>query len=186
MLEYIFSVHSLGFLEYLVLLFGLGIIVLFSIASLTLFLIKRLRGIAKTLSGFTALLVIVYASVLFGGDVLREARANELIEQAAPLISAINRYQQETGYYPMSLNQLVPTYIKGVPQLRFPHDQDDGTAAFGYKLKSGGYMLHFGLAGPPFGQHFFYTPSKEYPEWWEVGVFLLKKRIGDWGWYKKV
>lgn len=154
---------------------GLRLLVLLAVVSATLLVFKKSRGLGKYVGVATGALGVLGLAVYLGMPVIREARAKSIINQVAPLISAIDRHRQETGSYPDDLTRLDSSLwdLSFCPEL-------------GYKMENDTYSLRFRLAGPPFGHHFIYQPSRLYPDWWKVGDFFLKETIDGWGWYLKV
>ena len=120
-----------------------------------------------------------YCIVYFGGDVYRELCATRIFERSAPIISAIERYCYDNDRYPKTLAALAPRYLKQ-PQNELKH------LGLKYIREEFGYSLWFSIDGPPFGHHFIYHPSRNYPEWWIAGVFMKKKELRGWGWFLKV
>ncbi len=104
-------------------------------------------------------------------------------ENSKPLITAIERFHSETGKYPESLNELVPSYLASIPATgihRYRGYQYDpkGEGYFGGDGKKHAYALFIPCTvGMINWDSFQYFPEKAYPERMAGGSV---ERIGDW------
>jgi len=129
------------------------------------------------------LLISCSAATLGGvvaGDVCRSSAFPGLAQRLEPLIHAIEAYQHDKGDYPESLEQLVPHYLKripetgmaGYPHLFYERPPHDRRAANGdaYELRVPcGYLLSFDV--------FVYWPQGDYPDYMYGGGV---EKIGGW------
>lgn len=53
---------------------------------------------------------------MWGAELAREISRPMAINNADKLITAIETFQKKNGYYPDSINQLVPEHIKSIPK----------------------------------------------------------------------
>lgn len=125
-------------------------------------------------------LILVFAVLLAGdvcSEVLRTQAFSQLAVRARPLVAAINSFEKKNGPPPETLSQLVPTYLKQVPQT--------GMRAYSnYKYevlednKNSPWELSVPCSQGPFNWDvFFYWPTRKYPdEIYGGGV----QPIGDW------
>lgn len=80
--------------------------------------------------------------------------------RAAPILSALQEYKNETGIYPADLTELVPTYLPSIPKpaWRWPYTYE-------YKIREGGkeFVLQFMLGRNMDGDYCGY--SSQTNEW---------------------
>ena len=157
-----------------------------SLFAVVLVALRKTRFFGKRLTAALVIVGFIYVLVMLGGDLCRELTAKTVIKQTQPIITALGQFQRQTGSYPSSLKELIPAYIQVLPSPKILQMRGKAYPAYIYESSGQTYHLRFWLDGPPFGHHFIYTPSKNYPDGLDVGPFQLKKRIGEWGWYLKV
>lgn len=178
-------------IELILIYFGipLGLMVAVSIGGL--FVFRQTRKLAKRLlCGFLIFFMLAIASFLLA-ESYREFRAHQIIKQVNPFIQGLEQYKTKKGVYPAKLDELVPGFIRRISETSVVcgNNEREGTypdCAVIYRRENKAYLLSFRMDGPPFGYYFFYRPSHHYPRWEGVLQLELKKKIDQWGWYRKV
>jgi hypothetical protein len=61
---------------------------------------------------------------------------------AAPIIAALERFQQDHGHYPATLRELMPRYVRHVRETKMLGTWDE-TKPFDYRSEGGRYTLNF-------------------------------------------
>jgi len=141
---------------------------------------KRTLGI-----GMACVAVVFLVTAWIGASIISNVRRSsfvKLAERSAPLVAAIDSYYRDTGRPPMSLDQLVPVYLKSIPAT--------GMSGYPNYSYSAGNTSAIGRepwtlwVATPSGfldfDRFVYFPSQDYPEQGESGFY---EQIGTWAYY---
>lgn len=75
---------------------------------------KRDKNVFPILLWTVPLFTFVFS--MWGAELAREISRPMAINNADKLITAIETFQKKNGYYPDSINQLVPEHIKSIPK----------------------------------------------------------------------
>ena len=106
------------------------------------------------------------------GEIHEKTQKKPLIEHGRPLISALNQFHTEKGYYPQKLEELTPHYL-----LSLLNTGAIGNPNFEYQVLGTEYELSFSRPSERFFNCLVYSPDKNY----QNGNSFL--RIGDWAYY---
>lgn len=128
-----------------------------------------------------ALLFVVYFWVFEGPGLVGRAREAELAAltvRAEPLIAAIRRYEEDHGRPPVSLQALVPDYVRAVPGTgysTYPEFEYESFADRRPPAEGVPWELRvFTPRGFLDFDFMFYWPGEDYPEGWPIDP------IGSW------
>ena len=75
---------------------------------------KRDKNVFPILLWTVPLFTFIFS--MWGAELAREISRPMAIKNADKLITAIETFQKKNGYYPDSINQLVPEHIKSIPK----------------------------------------------------------------------
>lgn len=117
---------------------------------------RRLQALAV----LVALVVGGWSTLAFTKDWAGRTALRRLVDfppRAAPLISALDAYQRETGRYPPSLRALVPKYIRKIPDTGLA-----GYPTFDYFRSEDGFELHVNNVAAVAPDGFVYRSDQDY------------------------
>lgn len=137
-------------------------------------------------------------AILFGSAVLavcafvnlgcqgEKEEMRPVIQQAKPLIAAIEQSKEKRGAYPDTLQSLVPDFITEIPKTgstlfpNFTYSKDDSIARF-----TGGYELRAEVPFDPHedvGRALVYWPKEKYPAY-PYGSFKNPDLVDGWAYF---
>lgn len=120
---------------------------------------------------------------------MRDAELPVTIKQAAPIVAAIERYVQDHGKPPDTLNSLIPEYLSQLPDAG-PVAEDGWHYSTDVDGDAGGWTLLIWVRDDyspnivGFGDRFVFRPSGNYPQSGYEGVLLPSSSSSEgWGYY---
>jgi len=85
---------------------------------------KFVRGLAVVFGvivvGVIGLIVLLVVTVSIPMMMRSERQLGTIVQQAAPLLKALEKYREDYGEFPLDLGELVPKYLQQIPQTGFP------------------------------------------------------------------
>ena len=62
--------------------------------------------------------LLIYAAMVIASIGLHEFEITNAQHRGETIVTAVNKYRQDTGHYPAVLENLVPGYLSGIPEAR--------------------------------------------------------------------
>lgn len=98
---------------------------------------KTMKRKTKAFTLIEILVVVILVGIMAAIVIPQFTDASDTAEQSRDdmnlqiLQNAVDYYRYQTGSYPASLDDLVPTYLRSMPEGSWNYDSDDGTVTAG-------------------------------------------------------